>query len=474
MWYSGLNNKNLWKIFNDISRIPRESGNEEGIRSFLLSWAEAHKLKAVTDKIGNGIIYCPATKGMENLPCIALQGHMDMVCVKTSRSKHDFEKDPISIYIDGPVIRAKGTSLGADYGIAVAMILDIFSDKDAVHGPLEGIFTVSEETGMDGANNLDPSLIDARRMINLDSEEEDIIYIGCAGGIEVDASMKCRWTEPSGEAVKVEVSGLLGGHSGAEIHKERANAIKVLARYLRRLPVFQLASIEGGTKRNVIPSEASAVITVPDKAAAESIAKNLLDELKNELKDSDPGATLSITGTEMPEKVIKRKASAAVADALFAAPHGVGCMNTAINVVETSDNLAIVSMNDEKISVVFSVRSTIDSKKFLRAEEIQTIMESFGFKTKLTGSYPAWEPSLDPSFRKEVAKAYKAISGVKPGVTIMHAGLECGIINSLIPGMDSISIGPELHGVHSINENLNIASAERVADIVKKMLPSLK
>lgn len=474
MWYSELSNQRLWKLFNDISAVPRESGNEKGIREFLLGWAKEQGLEAKADKTGNVVIYCPATPGLEDYPAIALQGHMDMVCVKTAESSHDFLKDPIEIYVDGPVIRAKGTTLGADNGIAIATILDIFSDKDAQHGPLEGIFTISEETGMDGAFGIDPSLVHARRMVNLDSEEEGIIYTGCAGGENVEATLKLKWTDPAGEAVKVTVSGLLGGHSGSEIHRERGNAIKILARYLMRLPVFQLASINGGSRSNVIPSSAEALITVADTAKAMEIAEELQKELSNELKDSDPGVKLTVAEAKLPSEVLKRKLSYQIAEALYLAPHGVECVNRAVDVVETSDNLATVAIKDNKLRIHFSVRSTVESKKHLQADRIATLMEALGFKSEILGEYPAWEPSRDPAFRDEVVKAYKEITGKEPQVMIMHAGLECGILNSIIPGMDSLSLGPELRDVHSVNENLNIASAERVSAFVKRMLVLLK
>ena len=285
MWYSKLSNRRLWQAFNEISRIPRESGNEEGIRNYLLSWAEKHSLEAKADSKGNVVIYAKATKGCEKLPAIALQGHMDMVCVKRPNSKHDFLIDPIAIETDGVTIRAKGTSLGADNGIAIAMILSILSDPKAQHGPVEAIFTVEEETGLGGVYALDTELVKARRLINLDSEEEGLIYTGCAGGLDLEATLKYKTEAATGTALKVKVSGLLGGHSGSEIHKERGNAIKILARYLNRLPSFSLASIDGGTRHNVIPSTAEAVITVEDKDVALSLAAAMQEELDEKRQD---------------------------------------------------------------------------------------------------------------------------------------------------------------------------------------------
>ena len=475
MWYSKLSNRRLWQAFNEISRIPRESGNEEGIRNYLLSWAEKHSLEAKADSKGNVVIYAKATKGCEKLPAIALQGHMDMVCVKRPNSKHDFLIDPIAIETDGVTIRAKDTSLGADNGIAIAMILSILSDPKAQHGPVEAIFTVEEETGLGGVYALDTELVKARRLINLDSEEEGLIYTGCAGGLDLEATLKYKTEAATGTALKVKVSGLLGGHSGSEIHKERGNAIKILARYLNRLPSFSLASIDGGTRHNVIPSTAEAVITVEDKDVALSLAAAMQEELVNEYKVSDPGVKLSVSSTQMPSVTMKRKKSQKLADLLFASPHGVAAMSTVIDgVVETSDNLAMVRLANGKANVSYSIRSNVDSRKMLLAYEIITIAESLSFKVKATGNYPAWEPNPASKLTKEVARGYKKITGKKPVITAIHAGLECGILNERIPGMDSVSIGPELHDVHSVNENLNVESAERICDFLTKLLPTLR
>ena len=475
MWYSKLGNKGLWKAFNEISKHPRESGNEEGVRNYILSWAEKHSFEARTDQTGNVVIYAPATKGLEDLPPVALQGHMDMVCVKKPSSKHDFLTDPIAIVTDGVTVRAKGTSLGADNGIAIAMVMDILTDKSVKHGPIEAIFTVEEETGLTGVYGLDTELVSARRLINLDSEEEGLIYIGCAGGLDLQATMKYKTEAAVGTPLKITVSGLLGGHSGSEIGKERGNAIKILARYLNRLPSVSIASIEGGTRHNVIPSSASAVITVENKDIALSIASALQEELSNEYKVSDPGVTLSVEDTEMPLVTMKRKKSLRLIDLLFSAPHGVKAMSTTVKgVVETSDNLAIVKMENGKVIVDFSIRSNVDSRKMLLSYEIQCIAENLGFKTKAAGSYPAWEPDPKSRFTKEVVKAYSQIVGKRPVVTAIHAGLECGIINDRIPGMESISIGPDLRDVHSVNENLSVESAERICDFVKKLLPTLR
>lgn len=475
MWYDNLKSKKLWKIFNDISAIPRESGNEEGVREYLLSWAKEHNIYAFSDKIGNVIMRKDATHGYENRPSIALQGHMDMVCVKRENSTHDFTKDPIEIETDGKFIWAHDTSLGADNGIALALILDIFSDETAEHGPLEAIFTVNEEVGLTGAFNIEEKDVNSRLLLNLDSEEEGVFYIGCAGGIDVVAKKKLYWTDNNKESAKIKVFGLLGGHSGGEIHKERANAISLLSRLLNRIPSYTISSINGGTRRNVIASEAEAIINVNDYNIAETITKNLLEEVKNEYKYSDPNISITIEKTEKQEKALTESISKKIGDVLYTSPHGVKSWSKAIEgVVETSNNLAIVSMDENEISIVYSIRSSIESRKLDLAYEIETLLSSFGFRVRIGDGYPSWTPNPSSRFTKEVAKAYKKLEGKKPIITAIHAGLECGVINDRINKMDSLSIGPNLFDVHSVNEKVEISSAERVASFVKAMLKEIK
>lgn len=475
MWYSNLENKALWKAFDEISRIPRASKHEEAIRKYLIAWASEHGLECKTDKIGNIVIKAPASKGLEKRPAIAIQAHVDMVCVKTADSDHDFSKDPISIICDGKTITADRTTLGGDDGIGVAIALSILADKEAKHGPIEGIFTVDEETGMTGAINIDPSIVDAKYLINLDSETEGEIAVGCAGGMEVSGKCRVKYDEAEGYPLKVRVSGLLGGHSGSEIHLERGNAIKIVARYLNRLPSFQIASFTGGTLHNVIPFSAEAVITVPDKDVALSIAENLRKELENEFRESDPGLKFEVSDTEMPMQALKRKKSQKIADALLSLPHGVRSrIPSMMDTVETSVNFATARLDDKQFSVVFSIRSMIDSKKMAFAEEIETILETYGFTSKASGASPAWEKSDDTEFAKQFIKLYKKISGKTPQLKVLHGILECGILASRIPGLSAISIGPDVKDVHSVKETLSVASSERIAACVREMLPLIK
>ena len=479
MWYDNLKEKKLWENFEAISRIPRESGNEEGIRKYLLSWAKEKGLKALSDKAGNVVIYSPATEGKENVPSLCLQGHMDMVCVKRDGSNHDFKKDPIEIVYEDGSIHAKDTSLGADNGIAIASIMTLFEDKELAHGPLEALFTVSEETGLNGAFGLDSSNIHSRLLLNLDSEEEGVIYTGCAGGIEIDTEKKAKLKSVPSSWISftLSVSGLLGGHSGAEIHRERANAIKLIARALHRLPEFMLVDINGGSRRNVIPSSASVTFVTDkkNKETVESVISQLEKDVKNEYKIQDPNIRFTLIEGKAPEKAIKAKTSSSFIEALYLAPHGVQAMSMAIpGVVETSNNLAIVKMEEGKLKAISSTRSLIESAKHETAYRVGAAFEDMGIKVVYNGDYPSWQPNPSSAFTKEVTAMYKSFTKKKPVVTCIHAGLECGIINSIVDGMDSLSIGPNLFDVHSVNEHIDAASAERMMEFLHYLVSNLK
>ena len=474
MWYDTLKNKRLWSIFEEIERIPRESGNEEGIRNWLLSWADEHGLRRDTDAIGNVFIYCPATPGYEKVAPIALQGHMDMVCVKRPDSNHNFLTDPIEVVYEDGMIHAKDTSLGADNGIAIALALDIFSDPDAKHGPLEAIITISEETGLTGAFNIDPEKVSARKMINLDSEEEAIIYIGCAGGVDMEAELPLKKNpNKAGHTYEVKVAGLLGGHSGGEIHKERGNAVKLLARILKNIGRYSLVSIEGGTKHNVIPSEAVAVITCSSDPSRK--VKKIAKDIANELKYADAGFRAEVREIENASETLTTRCRDRIVDLLYVAPHGVYAMSTALpGVVETSNNLAIVRTEEDRFTIKNSIRSNIGSSRENLLAIMENIYKTYGFKVEHGNGYPEWEPNPNSKLLKQVAKAYREILGKEPIVTAIHAGLECGIINKRVKGMDSISLGPDLFDVHSVNEHVNVDSAERIAYFVKELLAKIR
>ncbi len=473
--------------FYQICKIPRESGNEEGMRQYLLAWAEDNGFEGIRDKAGNIIVRTEATEGYENVPYVALQSHMDMVCVKVAGSKHNFLTDPIEVYQDGDFLRAKDTSLGGDNGIGVAMTMALFTDPNAKHGPLEALFTFSEETGMDGAYNLEGSLIRSKKMLNLDSEEEGIIYIGCAGGIDLVGNMKCEISELpiNWDTLEIKLSGLKGGHSGGEIHNQRLNAISALARILVSLEdievPFRINYLNGGTKRNVIPFSAECSICVPvslKEKAAQQI-QSTFEVIKAENKYEEPGFEImkrcTAHGAVKAESAIDEDVSLLIAKALFACPHGVYAYSKAIpGIVETSDNLAIVRLNDGELNLQISVRSNSDTAKYYLVNRIRVILESFGIECKIGNGYPAWNPDPNSELAKFCAEAYEKSTGKKPIITAIHAGLECSVINSKCPGLDSVSIGPEMYDIHSTNERLSIGSTKRSYEFVKYLLEIIR
>ncbi len=475
MWYDNLKEKKLWQYFNEISSVPRDSGKEDGIRAFLLEWAEKNNIAAVTDAAGNVIMKKEASKGFEHLDPVALQGHMDMVCVKREGSSHDFTKDPIEIVSDGKIIRAKDTSLGADNGIALAMILTLLSDDTYQHGPLEAICTVNEEVGLSGAFGLEGKYVSARKMINIDNEEEGFFCIGCAGGLDAVAACKPeREKVTEGEAVRVEISNLQGGHSGSDINKGRCNAITAFARLLSVLGNYRLVSVAAGTKRNVIPSFLKAEIIVPSFRDAEECARILEEELRIEFSRGDGNVTIKMEKTAMPDDAVTPEESRRIGEALLISPNGVQTYSQTLEgIVETSCNLAIFNLDRRKCSVTFSIRSSIESAKKNTAEIIRTIYRMSGFDVTVGDGYPGWIPNPSSPLAVKLPEAYRRLTGKEPLVTAIHAGLECGVINDRIPGMDSISIGPNLFDVHSVNEHLEIESAERLLNFLKSVLKEI-
>ncbi len=478
---------NTFDYFYEICKIPRESGNEEGMRQYLLAWAQDNGFEAIRDKAGNIIVRTAATPGCENIPYVALQSHVDMVCVKVAGSKHNFLTDPIEVYQDGDFLRAKDTSLGGDDGIGVAMTMALFTDPKVKHGPLEALFTFSEETGMDGAYNLDGSLIRSKKMLNLDSEEEGIIYIGCAGGIDLVGEMSGETSEvpENWDTLEIRLSGLKGGHSGGEIHNQRLNAICALSRILLSLEdievPFRINTLSGGTKRNVIPFSAECSICVPvslKEKAAQQI-QSTFEVIKAENKYEEPGFEImkrcTDRGAVKAKSALDEDVSLLIVKALFACPHGVFAMSKAIpGIVETSDNLAIVKLANGKLNIQFSVRSNADTAKYYLVNKIRVILESFGIQCRIGDGYPAWNPDPQSPLAAFCAEAYEKSTGKKPIVTAIHAGLECSVINSKCPGMDSVSIGPDMFDIHSTNEHFSISSTERTYEFLKYLLEIIK
>ncbi|MDX9915745.1 MAG: aminoacyl-histidine dipeptidase [Sphaerochaeta sp.] len=471
----GLEPQSLWRYFSDISSIPRESGNEAGMQAYLIAFAKEHDLEYIKDEAGNIIIRKGAAPGFESKPSVALQGHMDMVCVKDEGIVHDFSTDPLTLVRDGDILKAQGTTLGADNGIAVALMLALLSDKGAEHGPLEAIFTVEEETGLTGAFALRERDINSRLLLNLDSEDEGVFYIGCAGGIETRVIKKVQWQAPKQhtKAFLLTASGMQGGHSGAEIHKQRANAIKVAARLLAHLPSFSLFSAEGGTKRNVIPSTAKFgfVIDAKDEALVSDMLNEVQAELSGEYEVSDPDLMISATEVAVPSKVVDEAESKAFITALYAAPHGVDAMSMSIvGIVETSTNLAILSLDDEGFKVIASHRSSILSSRDDVAKRFASIFSLIGSEVSFEGGYPSWKPNPKSKLTSFCAKAYEEYTGKEATITAIHAGLECGIINSRVPGMDSVSFGPKMWDAHSTKERVSISSVAWLEGFTRHLL----
>ncbi len=471
----------LWKRFSDLCVIPRPSKKEAKAAEFVKEFAISQGLDYTMDETGNVIVRKPATPGMENRPGVVLQAHLDMVPQKNSDVQHDFEKDPIEAYVDGDWVKARGTTLGADNGIGVAAALAVLESKDLKHGPVEALFTIDEETGMTGANGLKAGLLKGPMFINLDSEEEGELYIGCAGGINATASFPYN-TEPTGkgeEGYKLSLTGLKGGHSGLDINLGRGNATKLLNRFLweaTRRYGLRLSSIDGGNMRNAIPREAFAIITVSSDKVAE-LKKDVSDFLAiitNELDGVEQGVNFSAEPVELPSTVVDWKSQNNILNMLYAMPNGaIRMIADKPEVVETSTNLAIVKSDGKQVNVACLLRSSVDSAKEDLANEIGALCELAGSKVKLDGSYPGWKPNFDSAILKTMKDAYQKLNGKPAVVKVIHAGLECGIFGKNYPDMDYISFGPTIMHPHSPGEKVNIPSVAKFWDYLVETLKSV-
>ena len=474
-----LQPQGLWSNFYDLTQIPRPSGQKEEVSAFLANYGRSLGLETIVDEIGNVIIRKPASPGYENHPGVILQGHMDMVPQKNNDTVFDFAKDPIEAYIDGEWVTAKGTTLGADNGIGVAAAMAILADKNVVHPPLEVLVTVDEETGMYGAFALEGGLLQGKTLLNLDSEAEGELYVGCAGG--VDTTAKFAYTpvevEEGDVAVKVSVTGCKGGHSGCDIHLQRANANKLLFRFLKEAVAnyeARLASVEGGSLRNAIPREASAIITIPAEGLDEVM--DLVAEFEDLFVAEYDGVEDNIhfvaeqvecPATELPEDV-----QDFLIHAITACPHGVYRVIPEMpDVVETSNNLAMLKTEDNCVVVYCLTRSSVESRKEELQEIIHSVFAMAGAEVEFSGSYPGWKPNLKSHILEVMKQTYQENYGVEPRVIIIHAGLECGIIGRNYPGMDMISFGPTIKYPHSPDERVNIAT---VAKFYEYLLATLK
>lgn len=467
----GLKPEGVWKYFAEIVRIPRCSKNEAMMTDYVFKTAKKLGCEAYTDDVGNVVARKPASPGREKSGGVCLQGHLDMVCEKNKDKVHDFGKDPIEMVRDGNVIKANGTTLGADNGIAVAMCLAIMEDKSLVHGPMEFLFTVDEETGLNGANNLAPGFVKSRTLINLDSEEEGALYVGCSGGRDTTGVWKVEFEAAPGgaKAAELKVSGLRGGHSGLDIHKGRGNAIKIMARVLMRLTDYgaRISSMEGGSKRNAIPREAEAKLLIPKKrwegaaAAVEALAR----EIKAEFATVDPDVAISLSETAGGKKgkILKKSAQKRILRTICGLPHGVMRMSPDIpGLVETSTNVAVLQTTKKSVSLATSQRSSVESEIDEICETVAAIFSLGGADVEAGSGYPGWKPNLDSEILKIAKKTYKSMYNKDPEVKAIHAGLECGIIGAKYPGMDTVSMGPTLEAVHSPDEKIYIDTVEKV------------
>lgn len=460
----------VWKHFEDICQIPRPSKKEDKIIEFLIDFGKSLNLETKRDEIGNVLIKKPATAGKENLKTVVLQSHMDMVCEKNKDTEHNFDTDPIIPWIDNAWVKAKGTTLGADDGIGMAAEMALLSSTNIEHGPIECLFTVDEETGLSGAFALQPGFFDGSILLNLDSEDEGELFIGCAGGIDTLASMKYNKEQvPEGHfAIKIEVNGLQGGHSGDEINKGRGNSNKILNRFLWQINKkydVRLNDFDGGNLRNAIPREASAIITIPSKFK-ENVRVDFniyAAEMEHIWEINEPKLKLHLESTDVPEFVIDKTTSDKLMDAIYACPHGVFSMSSKMpGMVETSTNLASVKFKENnKIIITTSQRSDEDSEKYNIAQMVASTLSLAGAKIEHTDGYPGWAPNPDSEILTTAVNSYKKLFGNEPIVRSIHAGLECGLFLEKYPNMDMISFGPTLRDVHSPDERINIETVDK-------------
>lgn len=509
---SGLKPEKVFYFFEELTKIPRGSYNEKAVSDYIAGYGRSRGLEVYQDELYNVIIIREASSGREDEPALILQGHIDMVNEKASDSDHDFEKDPLDIYIDGDHIRARGTTLGADDGIAVAYMLAILDD-DSISAPrLEMVFTVSEEVGMDGAYGIDVSRLKGRLLINIDSEEEGILLAGCAGGMRAEIRLPLEYCDgheadnacgsvddqvgKTAQAAgddheetekylpgRITISGLLGGHSGSEIDKQRINADHTLARILLTLysggSDIKLKSLRGGGKDNAIPFEASAEIYYRVSEADDIQRKltKLNHELRNEYRNTDGGVSILFDVSDQKEPGTVRFMTAETArkalGLILAVPNGIVKMSGDIDgLVETSLNLGVMRTEEDELILTYALRSSVDSAKRALGERVGLIAENYGAQISFHGAYPAWEYREKSVLRDKMVRVYEEMYGRKPEVTVIHAGVECGLFAEKLPGLDAISFGPDMYDVHTVNEHLSISSAARMYEYLVKVIES--
>ena len=472
----------VWKNFNKLCSVPHPSHHLEKITKVIVDFGKEHGLETIVDKAGNIIIRKPATPGRENAIPVVLQAHMDMVPQKNNDKVHNFETDPIEPMIDGEWVRANGTTLGADNGIGVAAGMAILESKDIQHGPLELFVTADEETGMYGAFGMEPGTLKGNILLNLDSEDFGELYVGCAGGVDANISWKYQGVAAIADdvALKVTIKGLKGGHSGLEINCGRANANKLLFRFLKEvisLYEARLAKVEGGNMRNAIPREAYAVISVPSEEVEniKKLVEEYCDLFNKEYSITENKIEVLCEEIEMPELIIPEEIQDDLVNAITGCPNGVFRMIPAIpDTVETSMNLSIIEANATDISVKCLLRNSVDSKKEELASMVESVFTLAGAKVEFSGSYSGWNPNLDSTILNTMKEVYKQEFGEEAAVKVIHAGLECGILGAIEPKLDMVSFGPTIRHPHSPDEKINIESVGKFWKLLVATLEHLK
>ena len=471
--------KRVFYYFEELCKIPHGSGNTKQISDYLVSFAKEHGLEYVQDEMNNVVIYKPATEGYEDAPAVILQGHMDMVCEKRPDVDHDFTKDPLNISVKDGYVTANGTTLGGDDGIAVAYGLALLESKDLAHPALEVLITVDEEIGLLGAEGFDCSVLKGKRLIDLDSEAEGSLWISCAGGLSGISTIPVQRVEAEGQKAAVKITGLMGGHSGAEIDKKRANANVLMGRFLYSLQqetAYEIISLAGGQKDNAITREADAELLVEDINSVKACAEKLQKGFREEYAGTDEGITVEITDLGVASaKVLHPTSREKVLFFLMEVPFGIQKMSGSIDgLVETSTNIGIVKLGEDEFLGSSSVRSSVEAAGAALSDKICYLTEFLGGEYTVQGAYPAWEYRKDSPLRDQMVEVYEEMYGEKPNVVAIHAGLECGLFYKKIEGLDCVSLGPNMKDIHTSEEVLDIASTERVWKYLVKVLESLK
>ena len=478
---SDLGPKELWQHFDKILTIPRGSKNEKAMADYILEVANKHGLKSKQDAESNIVVSKPGTPGNESKPTTILQSHLDMVNEKNADVEHDFTKDPIKPRQEKGYLYATGTTLGSDNGIGVAAALSIMASNSIEHGPMEFLFTVDEETGLTGASNLGSDMLEGRQLINMDTEEEGSLYVGCAGGAGLNLVLPLNYTSTpaDSQALGIKLQGLRGGHSGVDIHLQRGNAVKLLARAINAAYAnskFYLTGLTGGNMHNAIPREAFATVIVSsgEKDAFTKALNNQIKAIQTEFKPAEPGMNLAISDESLPDKIFDDQTAAKVLNLLNALPHGVISMSYDIpDLVETSSNLATVKIDNGEMVIHVSNRSSVDSAIGGIQERVASIGLISGAKVEEVEGYPGWKPDLDSHVLKISKEVHKDVLGTDPEIKAVHAGLECGIIGEKYPGMDMVSLGPQIEFPHSPDERIRIESVEDFYKLLTGILERL-